>query len=302
MDIKNLTTFVYTAELGSFTKAAEMLGFSQSTVSFQIKQLEIELDAQLFERINRTVALTDKGREVLGYAHQMLKMTQELVSSIRRESEAKGHVRLAMAGSLCHSLLQKDFSLFRGRFPGISLKIIAADTEEMFRLIDHNEADAILTLDKRICAPEYVTVREERASVHFVAGSASPLAAAKGPLLVQDLAGQPFLLTEKGMSYRRLMDERLAEMGAAISPVLETGRTDIICRLVCQGIGVAFLPDFVTEQDVRAGRMVRLPVEDFALDIWKQLIHHRDKWMSPAMEAVLAYCGEREFCAPRVAP
>mgnify|MGYP005782672355 FL=1 len=121
MDIKNLTTFVYTAELGSFTKAAEMLGFSQSTVSFQIKQLEIELDAQLFERINRTVALTDKGREVLGYAHQMLKMTQELVSSIRRESEAKGHVRLAMADSLCHSLLQKDFSLFRGRFLGISL-------------------------------------------------------------------------------------------------------------------------------------------------------------------------------------
>ena len=104
------------------------------------------------------------------------------------------------------------------------------------------------------------------------------------------------------MSYRRLMDERLAEMGAAISPVLETGRTDIICRLVCQGIGVAFLPDFVTEQDVRAGRMVRLPVEDFALDIWKQLIHHRDKWMSPAMEAVLAYCGEREFCAPRAVP
>ena len=51
MDIKNLTTFIHVAELGSFTKAAEVLGFSQSTVSFQIKQLENELDAQLFERI-----------------------------------------------------------------------------------------------------------------------------------------------------------------------------------------------------------------------------------------------------------
>ena len=62
MDIKNLTTFIHVAELGSFTKAAEVLGFSQSTVSFQIKQLENELDAQLFERINRTVSLTENRR------------------------------------------------------------------------------------------------------------------------------------------------------------------------------------------------------------------------------------------------
>ena len=53
MDIKNLITFIHVAELMSFTKAAELLGYSQSTVSFQIKQLEKELNTQLFERINR---------------------------------------------------------------------------------------------------------------------------------------------------------------------------------------------------------------------------------------------------------
>lgn len=52
MDIKNLITFIHVAELSSFTKAAQKLGFSQSTVSFQIKQLESELQSQLFERIN----------------------------------------------------------------------------------------------------------------------------------------------------------------------------------------------------------------------------------------------------------
>ena len=70
MDTKNLTTFIYVAELRSFTKAADRLGFSQSTVSFQIKQMENELGCQLFERINHTVQLTEKGREVLEYAHQ----------------------------------------------------------------------------------------------------------------------------------------------------------------------------------------------------------------------------------------
>ena len=75
MDLKNLTTFIHVAELNSFTKAAAVLGYSQSTVSFQIRQLETELNAQLFERINHTVALTEKGREVLDYAQRIRRMT-----------------------------------------------------------------------------------------------------------------------------------------------------------------------------------------------------------------------------------
>ena len=92
LDIKNLNTFILVAEMNSFTKAAEKLGYSQSTISFQIKQLEQELNSQLFERINHTVALTEKGREVLEYAHQIRKLTQELKSSVRDEKALKGHV------------------------------------------------------------------------------------------------------------------------------------------------------------------------------------------------------------------
>ena len=63
MDIKNLNTFILVAEMNSFSKAAVKLGYSQSTVSFQIKQLEQEFNSQLFERINHTVALTEKGEK-----------------------------------------------------------------------------------------------------------------------------------------------------------------------------------------------------------------------------------------------
>ena len=64
MEIRNLMSFVQVAELNSFTKAARVLGYSQSTISFQIKQLESELDCLLFERINNTITLTDKGYEL----------------------------------------------------------------------------------------------------------------------------------------------------------------------------------------------------------------------------------------------
>ena len=64
MEIRNLVSFVQVAEYNSFTKAAKILGYSQSTISFQIKQLEEELDCLLFERVNHTISLTEKGREI----------------------------------------------------------------------------------------------------------------------------------------------------------------------------------------------------------------------------------------------
>ncbi len=175
MDIKNLITFIQVAERNSFTRAAEALGYSQSTVSFQIKQLETELNTQLFERINHTVALTEKGREVLKYAHQIHRLTLELGENMRDEKDLQGHITLATADSLCESLLKDGFPGFRARHPGISLKIIAAGTEEMFRLLNHNEADAILTLDSHIYDREYRIIQEEKMEMHFVAWAGCPL-------------------------------------------------------------------------------------------------------------------------------
>ena len=294
MDLKNLTTFIHVAELNSFSKAALALGYSQSTVSFQIRQLETELNAQLFERIHHTVALTEKGREVLNYAHRIRRMTMELTETMEGQQDLKGHIRLAMADSLCDSLFDSSFPDFCRQHPGLTLKIIAAGTGEMFRLMNHNEADAILTLDSHIYDREYVIFREETVKMHFIASAFSPLA--KRPSLsVAELLSWPFLLTEKGMSYRRLLDEGLAERSLEVTPVLEMGSARLICSLIGEGAGISFLPDYVTEQDVQAGAIVRLNVRDFEVEIWKQLLYHRDNWVTPQLEAVLEYCAKREF-------
>ena len=69
----------------------------------------------------------------------------------------------------------------------------------------------------------------------------------------------------------------------------------LICSLVEQGAGISFLPDYVTEEKVRAGRLRYLPVKNFEIEIWKQLLYHRDKWVTPQLESALAYLSEREF-------
>ena len=145
----------------------------------------------------------------------------------------------------------------------------------MFRLIDHNEADAILTLDTHIYNTSYVIVREKEVGAHFIAGRNSPLWD-RERISPQELTQQPFLLTERGMSYRRLMEERLAGMSLEIRPCLEIGSADLICQLVSQGEALGFLPDYVTARARAAGQIRWLPVEGLEIRLWKQLLYHKD--------------------------
>lgn len=288
MDFRALNTFIQIAEVGSFTRAAEKLGYAQPTVSLQIKQLESELGVQLFDRIGHTVSLTEGGREALSYAQRICHLSQEMVQGANKQYEPGGVIRLAMADSLCTPLIIKEFARFRRLYPKISLKVTTAGTDELFRLLDHNEVDLVCTLDNHIYNTTYIISNEEKIGVHFVSSASNPLCE-QGTVDIHDLMTEPFLLTEKGMSYRRLLDEYLARHSMEIQPVLEISSADSICKLVEENMGISFLPDYVTEVSVKAGRLVRLPVKDMDVELWKQLLYHRDKWVSLQMEALIRH-------------
>lgn len=291
MDLRSLNIFIEAAELGSFTRTGEKLGYSQPTVSFQIKQLEKELGVQLFDRIGHTVSLTDAGRDALPFAQSICQMSQEMILGSEARREPGGVLRLGMADSLCAPLIAGNFGKFNSQYPRVSLHISTGDTGQLLEYLDHNEVDMIVTMDDHVYDTNYVIADEEEIGVHFVASSRHPLAVQSG-VMVEQLLDQPFLLTEKGMSYRRLMDEKLARNSREIQPVLETGRADLICALVEENAGIAFLPDYVTEESVRSGRMVRLHVPDFQVVVWKQLLYRREKWVSLQMRAMIDHLAE----------
>ena len=291
MDIKGLGIFIEVAELGSFTKAGEKLGYSQPTISFQIKQLEKEMGVSLFDRIGHTVSLTEAGRDALRYAQSICHLSQEMLLDTSGRREPTGVLRLGMPDSLCDPLIVGHFQKFRQKYPKVLLQIYTGDTGQLLSFLDHNEADLILTMDDHLYNPNYVIVDEESIDVHFVA-SPQNLLARKDAVTMEALLQQPFLLTEKGMSYRRLLDERLARSSLEIQPVLETGRADLICSLVQENAGVGFLPDYVTEKSVREGRLVRLRVPDFQVVVWKQMLYRREKWVSLQMRAMIDHMSD----------
>lgn len=294
MQLRNLITFIYVAELGSFTKAAEQLGYSQSTISFQIKQLEEELDCLLFERINHTITLTERGHELVSYAHQIRALTDEFKEKPNKEDQVSGHIHIVTPDSICEEMVNARYFDFHSQYPLIFIRFSTADTSAMFDMLDRNEADLIITLDCHSYNKDYIIAKEEQLPIHFVTNSNSKFAGRKG-LSIRDIAKEPFVLTEYGQGYRRAFDSELAKRSIDITPVLEIGRTDMITSVLTKSNMISFLPDFVTKPLVDAGVLCYLDISDMNIEIWKQLIYHKNKWISKSLKAIIEYIKAQEF-------
>ncbi len=294
MELRNLITFIHVAELGSFTKAAEQLGYSQSTVSFQIKQLEDELGCLLFERINHTILLTECGHNLVSYAHKVRTLTDDFKENLSGEEDYSGHIHIVAPDSVCEEMISAHYKDFNSKYPSISVRFSTGDTSDMLNMLNHNEADIIITLDQRIFNKDYIIAKEQRLPMHFVASSSSKFANVKN-LSIKDIANEEFILTEYGQGYRRVFDRELAKHSLSITPVLEIGRTDIITSLLTQTNMISYLPDFVTDDLIKTGKLCYLDVCDIDIEIWKQLIYHKNKWISKSMRAFIEYIKENEF-------
>lgn len=294
MDLKNLITFIHVAELGSFTKAAEQLGYSQPSISFQIKQLEEEFGCLLFERINHTITLTEKGHELVSCAHQIRALTDGFKESVGEENECSGLIHVVTPDSVCEEMINSHYIDFHRKYPNIAIRFTTGDSAVMLDMLDHNEADVIITLDHHLYNKDYVIAKEQQLPMHFVARSNSKYAGIKN-LSIKDIINEQFILTEYGQGYRRVFDRELAKKSLEITPFLEIGRTDIITSMLTQSNMISYLPDFVTKPLIESGELCYLDVCDMNIDIWKQLIYHKNKWMSKSLKAFIDYVKEKEF-------
>lgn len=290
MELRNIKAFLYVAEQESFSRAAVLLGYAQSTITAQVQQLEEELAVPLFERIHKTVRLTSAGQEFLSYAQTILHTAEDARSRMRHLPMESGTLRLAMAESLCTVYFPRILERYHQTCPQVEIRLLTGDTVDLFQRLRHNEADLVYTLDHRIYSPDIVTVLEKREEIIFVASPHHPMAFQ--PLSFSDLVDQEFLLTEKNMSYRQHFEERLAMQSLEIKPFLEFGNVDMLRSLVEKGIGISFLPAFAVRDSLKAGTLVRLQVKEEPFFVWRQLVHHKSKWLTPPMKAMISLMQE----------
>lgn len=286
MEIRNLITFVRIAEVQNFSKAAEQLGYSQSAVTMQIKQLEAELKTQLFDRIGKQVKLTQAGERLLPYALDILNSIRKAESIVQEPEQISGKLRIGTCESLVISKLPPVIMEFGELCPRVEVSTPTALVSDLYDMLRQNDVDILYFLDEKIYFPEWVKVSEQPEKIYFVASTDSPLAGEK-QISVERLLQEPLYLTEKGISYRYAMEQSLAAKGYELHPLWEVGNTDVITRFLLQNKGISLLPEYVVREDVRDGRLVILDTECEEIVMWSQLVYHRNKCVTPQMQAFM---------------
>ena len=283
MENKNVAAFVKAAELNNFTKAAENLGYSQAAVTVQIKNLEKELGALLFDRIGKSVKLTEAGRKFLPYAINMLKAEEEAIQSIRPEAELTGDLRICAGSSYAAEVLPDILLEFLGQHPKVNVTVKISDyPEDTTQKLARGEVDFMVCMDEEKAYPDFLTVTGRPEPMVFVTYPANPLLE-KQDAGIEDVLAGSFITADRDIGYCALLEKEVRRRGLEFAPVMEMGSVEAIIRMVAGGFGISFIPQFMAEKHLTEGTLARLDVKDIDVTLHSYYICSRSRWINPVM-------------------
>lgn len=284
MEIKQLITFIHAAENLNFTQTAKTLNFAQSSVTAQMKALEDEIGKPLFERLGKRLILTEAGQQFKLYAEKMIRLSEEAIMVVNGEEEPTGTLTIGAQESQCTYRLPPILKEFKAAFPKVKLIFKPAHSDEMARkqlmegildvafIMDVSKPEGSLTVEKLI---------EE--NLKLVVAQNHP----KSVYSAVDLKDETLLLTEAGCSYRLMLEDSLRLVGVYPLDKIEFGSIEAIKQCVIAGLGVALLPEMVVKKDIKEGRMKELTWKAPPSPLFTHIAWHKDKWISPPLEAFI---------------
>ncbi len=286
MELRHLTTFIHVCEFMSFSKAAEHLGYTQSSVTQQIQQLEAELGVELFERTGKRFSLSTKGLELLPYANRLTSLASETKAVISNAQKPSGVLRIGAIESTCNYILPPVLKQYLKLWPSVQISVRNATTLEIMEMLRKNQVDLILTLDKKIAVPEWNTAWEQPTNIVFLCCPAHPFAG-RTNIRLQDILEENLLLTEPGCDYLQVFEHDCAERNLEIKSNLEIGSISNILDFTKHNFGITFLPEATAHAELQKGNLSVFQMEDYSMQMLIQLIYRKDKWISPAIRELI---------------
>lgn len=284
MDFTQLKSFVMAAQTLNFSTAADNLGYSQSTITIHIQQLESELDCLLFERMGRKVFLSQDGERFYPHAVNLITQAQLAKLAMKEDQAPQGIVRIGSVESLAHFILPKFIGELNEKFPSIEILITFGTTEELQQLLLKNQIDLVLTVDYLVHGQEWITHCQIPQEFCFVA--ANKYDSINENITLPELLHFPFVLTQKA-SYRFELEQVLTSQNLAIEPFMEISDPVTIVNILKEGTGVSFLPTFSVMKAIQNNEIKKVPIEINLDSIYIQLFHHQSKIITPSIHAIL---------------
>lgn len=283
MENRNARTFVKIVETGSFTKAAELLGYSQAAVTAQIKSMEKELGVPLFDRIGKRVYLTHEGKTFLPHALNMLKAEEEALSSIRHDGPLTGSISICAPSSYADHVLPDLVLNYRNIHPGVFISVRTSDyVDDSTQRLARGEIDFLVRLDEDSRDPGFVTIASRPEPLIFVTYPGNPMLG-RDKLSIGDVVKNQFITSTREIGYSAILEKELLKMGMELQPVMDIGSVEAIIRILLGGFGVALLPGYVASGYIEKGELAEIKVKDYEIKMNSYYLCSKDRWINPAM-------------------
>jgi DNA-binding transcriptional LysR family regulator len=305
MTLNQLRAFLEAHRLGSFTAAAHELSVAQASISELVRRLEDELDAQLFVRGNRRLALTAAGQELLPYAEQVVHASDSGTHAVRSlGSLGGGTATFGIPRNADYYMLSSLVQTFHMRYPAVRVRMVGQNSAETAAAIQAGEIEAgilILPIDD-----EDLTVRPLlRDEVFYV--SADPARTAK-PVTIQQFAKADLVLYDAHYGWkdptRRQLAERAQLAGLRLEPMIELEHVESALKLVASNVGDSIASGAVVDGSTFPAGLHTAPFSEPLFDVIA-LAQHRSRPLSNATrefarlaEDTIRELGVHEFGPP----
>ncbi len=287
MNTKSLVTFKTILEMGSFQKAADKLGYTQSTVTFQVKQLEEELDLKLFEKIGRRMELTQTGKDIMPYIDMILQGTEQINNYGKSLSEITGSLKLAIPDSILIYNMQPFIQAFSHEAPNVQLVINSMQSGEINQAVKDGAADIGINCEKDSYPDAIVHKRLGKYKAILVA---SPFADSSLLDFITPHQRKPFSLicNEPDGYYQLEMDKYLAQKDIVLNPYMKVQSIEAVKRCVMNDLGIAVVPTYSIGEELKNGSLLPIKTELDERKYDSVYVYHKNKWISPQMELALS--------------
>ncbi|MCS7480291.1 LysR family transcriptional regulator [Umezawaea endophytica] len=285
MDLRQLEYFVAVAEERNFTRAAERVHISQSGVSAQIRQLERELGAELFDRSSRTATLTVAGKAALDHARAALASANAVSQAVGEVTDLiRGRLTVGMVIGCTVTPLFDALASFHRAHPGVEVSLLEDNSDRLVQALRDGSTDLALVGTATTAPPglEAVTIISER--LVAAVPPDHPLTARRRVAL-RDLCAHPLVCMPPGTGLRTVFDQACAAQD--LHPVigLRASAPDAIADLAARGLGVAVLSESMAAH--YRDRLTALPIADVTAHALLCLVW-RDS-PGPALRALLTH-------------
>jgi DNA-binding transcriptional LysR family regulator len=282
VDITLLKTFIAVAETGSFSVAAERLFVTQPAISKRIAALENELDVRLFDRIGRSITLTEGGQALLPRAQTILLELEDSIRAISSlSSDIRGTLRFATSHHIGLHRLPPILKRFTRSYPQVRLDIRFMDSEAACTAVEHGDLElGIVTLPP---APsDNLSTEVIWVDPLSIVVSRNHRLAEKSAVTLGELAQHAAVLPASNTYTRQIAEQAFAHSGHVLKVALSTNYLETIKMLVSVGIGWSLLPATMLDSQLK-----ELSVKGLSLQRSPGVVYHRERALSNAARVLI---------------